>query len=171
MKKMMFIAVIFAMLGMAGCGIDGESSTQRENSQQEQMNLEAQRETGMPAISHFTEKKLLKTILELRDNPKTINYAYLFAENTGKLVFIGKCIGFGIPYATQYTNPQRPAYANETHEQGNVTLPQADPNGLYSPASADGTWLVLIDPKTGDPRITYVEPRIVVSPIPLGGAQ
>jgi hypothetical protein len=49
-------------------------------------------------------------------------------------------------------------------------MPQADPNGLFSPASAEGTWLMLVDPKTGDPRVVYIEPRLVVSPIPLTGA-
>ena len=96
-----------------------------------------------------------------------INYAYLFAENTGRLISIGKCVGYGIPYSTQYTNPQKIA---SSREGAYATLPQADPNGLFSPASAEGTWLALVDPKTGDPRVVYIEPRIVVSPIPLTGA-
>ena len=61
----------------------------------------------MPAINHFQERKLLKTVLELRDKENLICYAYLWAENPGKLVYIGKCIGFGIPYATEFTNPQK----------------------------------------------------------------
>jgi len=50
---------------------------------------------------------------------------------------------------------------------GYVTLPQADPNGLYSPASAEGTWVLCVDHKDNKPKPIYVEPRIIVSPIAL----
>jgi len=72
-------------------------------------------------------------------------------------------IGYGLPYATQYTNPQKPVY--EVH--GNITLPQADPNGLYSPAGADGTWVLCVDHKDGKAKPVFIEPRIIVSPMPL----
>ena len=142
-----------------GCDMQ-ESSDQQMNRQQEKLAKEAVSELGLPAIKNFTEKRFMKMIIELRDQPNLINYAYLFAENSGQLVFIGKCVGYGIPYATQYTNPEVETY------QGN-TKPQADPNGLFSPASADGTWLMLIDPQTNKPKVVYIEPKILVSPFPL----
>ena len=46
-------------------------------------------------------------------------------------------------------------------------MPQADPNGLFMPNSADGTWLMMINPKTGDVHPTYCEPRVLVSAFPL----
>ena len=46
-------------------------------------------------------------------------------------------------------------------------LPQADPNGLFSPASADGTWVLCADPKGGKARPVLVEPRAVFSPFRL----
>ena len=52
------------------------------------------------------------------------------------------------------------------HTQG-YALPQADPNGLFMPASAEGTWLMLINPKTNQPSPVYIEPRVTVSPFPL----
>jgi hypothetical protein len=73
-------------------------------------------------------------------------------------------VGYGLPYATQYTNPQHLAYDNA---HGGVILPQADPNGLYSPASAEGTWVLCVDHKDGKAKPVYVEPRVIVSPIPL----
>ena len=69
---------------------------------------------------------------------------YLIDIN-GKLHKLCDFIGYGIPYATEYTNPQaliKPyALANEYK-----TLPQADPNGLFSPPSAAGTWVLCLDP-------------------------
>ena len=52
---------------------------------------------GLPNIVNFYEKKTLKKILEMRDNPKLINYFY--TENKAVLgngYMKGKCIGFGI---------------------------------------------------------------------------
>ena len=71
---------------------------------------------------------------------------------------------FGLPYATQYTNPQHLTYDGP---HGGVILPQPDPNGLYSPASVDGTWVLCVDHKDGKAKPVYVEPRVIVSPISL----
>lgn len=83
---------------------------------------------------------------------------------TGKLIFLGESIGYGIPYATQYTNPQKIA---SSYQSGYAILPQADPNGLFSPASADGTWVTLKDPNSGKARPVLVEPRCIVPPFKL----
>lgn len=48
-----------------------------------------------------------------------------------------------------------------------AVLPQADPNGLFSPASAEGTWILLKDPHGSDVKPVYVEPRVIVSPFKL----
>ncbi len=44
-----------------------------------------------------------------------------------------------------------------------VTLPQADPNGLYSPDGLSATWLMMIDEATGENYIMYCEPTIIVT--------
>lgn len=157
------IVVLMISFMLVGCE-QTPSSDQIMNKQQEKLAQEAVAELGLPAIKNFTEKRFLKMIIELRDQPNIINYAYLFAENSGQLVFIGKCIGYGIPYATQYTNPERATHGDS---YGRVTLPQADPNGLFSPASAEGTWLMLVNPQTNKPQAVYIEPKVIVSPFPL----
>lgn len=48
-----------------------------------------------------------------------------------------------------------------------VVLPQADPNGLFSPAPAEGTWVLLKDPNGTDTKPVDIEPRIAVSPFKL----
>jgi len=170
-RAILFSATIFAFLflsGFEGCETNqGNSSDNVLGKKQEQMMQEANAQTGVPAINHFQERKLMKMILELRDQENLVCYAYLFSDMTGKLVYLGKCIGYGLPYATQYTNPQK--IANSAPNYGYAILPQADPNGLFMPPSADGTWIMLIDPKTGKPRPIYCEPKVIVSPFPLKG--
>ena len=140
MKQLLFIASLVMLLFVAAkCDQEEPTADQVDQRRQEYILKEVVREIGMPAIKKFQEKKTLKWILELRDDAKILNYAYVFSEVSGKFTFIGKCIGYPIPYATQYTNPQKTV---DGRYQGEFTIiPQAGPNGLFSPASAEGTWV------------------------------
>jgi hypothetical protein len=162
MKKIdsALIAIAAAVL-LAACDVS-PNSTQIERRKQEEMNMQAVTQVGMPSIVNFAEKRMMKDIMELRDqNVATTTY---LVDMNGRLHKVCNSVGYGLPYATQYTNPQRIAY-----DSGHMTtLPQADPNGLYSPASADGTWILCVDSKTGKAKPVFMEPRVIVSPIPLG---
>ena len=164
MKKLTFIFLLLMLSIFVGCVTIPESSDDALNRQQEQSMREANAQMGMPAIINFQERKLAKMIFELRDQENLITYAYIVAEMTGKLVFIGKCVGYGLPYSVQYTNPMK---TNSSYRGGYEILPQADPNGLFMPEGLSATWLMLIDPKTNKPRPVYVEPQIIVSPFRL----
>lgn len=129
----------------------------------EQSFREANSQIGMPGIRNYQERKLAKMIFELRDQENLICYAYIVAKMTGNLKFFGKCVGFGLPYSVQYTSPEKMVY----HHGNRYILPQADPNGLFMPEGLSATWIMLIDPKTGKARPTYVEPEIIVSPFKL----
>lgn len=161
MKKFICITgtvlVMLTLMSNSGCD---QNSNDVLSQKQEQLMKEANAQIGMPAIKNFQERKLMKMILELRDQENLICYAYIVPEMTGKPVFLGKCIGYGLPYATQYTNP-------EAYSLHGTNLPQADPNGLFMPSSAEGTWLMMIDPETNKPRPVYIEPKVLVSPFKL----
>lgn len=158
--------------GNSGC--ENPSSDDIQHQQQEKILQEGTAQTGMPAIKNFRERKLLKDIFELRDQNGLVTYTYLENMNPvivhghtalgGKLTYLGETIGYGIPYATQYTSPQKAEYNSG---RGYIALPQADPNGLFSPASAEGTWVLLKNPKGNDVKPVYIEPRIMVTPFPL----
>lgn len=158
MKKIVLIGL---SIFLVGCDLE-KTSDAKQTEQQNKILQESNRQTGMPAIHNFRERKMLKEILEMRDDIKLVNYAYVYSQFTGKYTYIGKVIGYPIPYSTQYTSPQRPAESWETHESGNVTLPQADPNGLFSPDNSEGTWIQSIDPETHEPTVTYHEERLNV---------
>ena len=89
---------------------------------------------------------------------------------TGELKFIGKCIGFGLPYCVQFTNPEKPLIIDGTTgrpSSDGTTIPQAEANGLFMPQTLSATWLMMIDPKTNEPKPVYLEPEIIVSPFQL----
>lgn len=167
MKTKSFITLalvsLFLLIGCCGCLESSPSSDQIQGVQQEKLLQEATMQTGVPSIKNFRERKLLKDILEMRDQRGLVTYTYIVAEMSGKLIFLGKSIGYGIPYSTQYTNPQK---IEEQYGSAYAILPQADPNGLFSPASSEGTWVILLDDR-GKENVVYIEPRIIVSPFPL----
>lgn len=169
--------LILGLMGIAGLALMGASGSGCENTsddvqrdQQEKILAEGTAQVGMPAIKNFRERKLAKDILELRDQEGLVTYTYL--ENLypvivhgktalgGKLTFYSETIGFPLPYATQFTNPQKWVASG-------TTLPQADPNGLFSPGSAEGTWLLVYDPVKKKAMPDYVEPRVITKTFKL----
>jgi len=175
MKKIstfLFAATIVALLALIACA-PLQTSNDLQRNQQNVLLTEATAQTGMPAIKNFRERKLLKDILELRDQNGLVTYTYLWNEIQGKKVFFCNSVGYGIPYATQYTAPETmqtynlDSSAGSQRYYGVEKLPQADPNGLFSPAAAEGTWVMCKDPNGPNARPVYVEPRIIVSPFKL----
>lgn len=134
---------------------------------------EANKQVGYPAIVNFQEKKLMKTIYELRDQENLVCHAYLYNRNTGEVgQYLGKCIGYGLPYSTQFSNPEKMVVGSDlvgysSHGYATIqTMPQPEPNGLFMPEGMAATWLLLLDEK-GTPHPVYVEPEIIVSPFKL----
>lgn len=166
MKKLILLLAL--CLSLSACKEKiSPNSDQKEHRAQEEMLSEAVAQVGMPAIKNFREKKLMKDIIEKRDHEGFMTYTYLKNEMNNQLTLLCESVGYPIPYATQFTNPQRVASYRETPSTGNVTLPQADPNGLFSPASADGTWVMCKDPNSSKVSPVYVEPKVITSPFRL----
>ena len=169
MRKYLTIITCCISILLLGNDCAGQSSNSDKElaKRTEQSMQEANRQIGMPAITNFQERKLAKLIFELRDQADLICYAYIVNKMTGKLVFLGKSIGFGLPYSVQYTNPSKLTRGDRGTKYGDFVMPQADPNGLFMPTGLSATWLMLINPKTKKPQPVYIEPEIVVSPFPL----
>lgn len=163
MKKVMpvFILLCFFMMFVGASSCDDNSSDTRQRDQQELILSEATRQIGMPAIPNFREKKIMRMILEMRDQANLITYTYVYIPMIGKFRFIGETVGYPIPYATQFTNPQK---LQHVPSGGYTTLPQADPNAMFSPASADGTWVLMKLPGGDDVDVVYMEEKINTFP-------
>ncbi len=166
------IVILFA----SGCS-PKLTADDKERESQETLQAEAFAQTGRPNIKNFRERKLLKDIYEMRDSETLLTYTYVhnqmpvivpgFTAKGGSLTFWGETIGYGIPYSTQYSNPQKFSRALLTDGGGvktsvSGTLAQAEPNALFMPASADGTWVMMVNPITKKAEPQYIEPRIAV---------
>jgi len=163
MRKLAQVAAVVTIplmlfTGTANAGWFDPNSDESMQKMQEQLMIQAWNAVGMPAVTNFAERRQLKQIYELRDQ-NVATYTYLVGMDGKVGQKLCDSVGFGISAATQYTNPQRIDY----NSHGAVALPQADPNGLFSPATADGTWVLCISPETKKATPLYVEPKVIVS--------
>ena len=172
MKRLLLVGALILGLAFTSCTIE-DSASKRDAGKElsrksEDLQREANRQIGLPNIINFQEKKLMKMIYELRDQENVITYTYLVSEINGEVgQFLGKTLGYGIPYSTQFSNPEK--YFDDPYGGqgvGALIVPQAEPNGLFIPEGLSATWIFLID-EDGSPRPTYVEPAIIVSPVKL----
>lgn len=163
MNKILFSLIASSMaLSLTAC--DAQPSADRlQREQQEQLSLQGAMSVGMPAIVNFAEKRMFKDILELRDK-MVPTYTYLVNEMNGSIgEKVCDSLGYGLPGATQYTNPQKIA---DRGQGGYAVLPQADPNGLFTPASMDGTWIMCKVPGSDKIAPQYIEPKIITLTFP-----
>lgn len=158
-------SAIVAALLLAGCPEVEKSSDKVQAEQQERILKEGTASVGMPAIKNFREKRILKMIIELRDQDGLTTFTYTVAEQTGKPQFLCTSIGYAISDATGFTNPQR------IHEKGAnygfAIMPQAEPNGLFTPESSEGSWVMCVNPETGKAQPVFSGARLIVSPFKL----
>lgn len=169
MRKIPMILVTLAMILMTvtGCGSGRNVSDVRQQEQNDQIVAQIRAQTGMPSLPNAREYKMARMIYELRDSEDLLCYAYIVNLH-GELIFIGQCIGYGLPYSVQFSNPMTASNdPNGASGVSSLVMPQPEPNGLYMPDGLSATWIMLIDPTTGDPRPVYFEPTVVISPFPL----
>mgnify|MGYP003609425451 CR=1 FL=1 len=142
MKKITVIFAVVTLFSMNvwAMGSQPPKSDVTQGIQQEQLAAEANAQAGMPAIKNFQEKMLF----ELRDQVNLPTMTYLWSDLNGVTKKLCDSFGYGLPYAVQYTNPQK--IAEQATYLGYAILPQADPNALFMPESADATWVMCQNP-------------------------
>lgn len=166
MKKILLVSLL--SLSLFGCDQAPASSDTVLAQQQENTVKNAVRDVGIPAVVNYTEMRLVKQLYEMRDDPKVVTFTYLQGLD-GRLTCLGHSIGYGIPYATQYSNPQKIVWDGANGNYYHGQMPQAEPNGLFPPTSAAGTWVYLYNADDKQIYPTYVEPNVTVSRFPLRG--
>ena len=170
MKNILLTTVValgLATPAMAFWGTAPAPSSDESTAQQmEKLLKEGERQTGLPAISNFTEKRMVKWLYELRDQPNYRTYTYIVTMN-GKLIKICDSVGYGINASIQYSNPEKQVPMDLGQYGGEGVMPQAEPNGLFMPEGLAATYVMCVDGENDDVKAVYIEPEIIVSPIEL----
>ena len=154
-KKLLSIGLISILLMsiLTGC-TESEESQYTEN-----LMSNAYDAVGFPDVSNYFERQQLKEIYELRDDPQLICYWYTKNDMSGKWVYQGKCVGYGIPYTTSMTASESAQYYSSS---GYIALPLAEPNGLYTSPSTSATWILSVS-EDGNITPSYIEDCITVT--------
>lgn len=163
-------AMAIASTASAGLFSSGNGNDATDTAVTEQLNkllAQAERMTGMPGIVNFTERKMVKYLYELRDEPEYRTFTYLFVPMTGQLVKLCDSIGYGINASIQYSNPTKVIDDGDGAGNGYGYLPQAEPNGLFMPEGLDATYVMCTNPEGTEIKALYIEPAIIVSPFEL----
>jgi hypothetical protein len=147
---------------LTGC-VPPSSSGQMAQRQEQQLQQSVGK-VGIPYLPNARELQLIHDIYQLRDKP-TPTYVYVFSSMQGCFVYLGSAIGYPIPYAAQMTSPRVPYSAGATSQTLRKGDDQAEPNGLFMPESAEGTWIMVPKPDstTGEVEARYFEERINVT--------
>lgn len=162
MKRTLLSLAVLASVTLTGCLDSVSSSDTIQREAQERILQEGTTQLGMPAIKNFREKRLLKMIYELRDQDGLVTYTYTVNKMTGKPVFLCNSIGYAINDATGYTNPDKVVHNNG---QSFGTMPQAEPNGLFTPDNSNAYWVMCMG--KDKPLPVFVGSEVIVSPIKL----
>lgn len=164
MMKYMMVAGVALVL--AGCQEVKPTADRVQREQQEQLSMQGVMSVGMPAVTRFAEKRMMKDIIEMRDQMHP-TYTYLVGEMNGTIgEKVCDSLGYGLNGATQYTNPQKIEWRSTNSGYASGVLPQADPNGLFSPATTEGTWVMCKVPGSDKVLPQYIEPRVIVLTFP-----
>lgn len=178
-KRIIPVCLVIIMLLACCCGCAyRETTSSRENDYTQNLMAQAVAAVGYPDVVNFFERAQLKEIYELRDDPNLVCYWYIKNDMTGKWIYQGTCVGYGIPYGTSITQTETLQHAALPHldtsgeEKDHFSyyeevLPQAEPNGLYTNGlSTSATWILTID-TDGNIAPTYVESEITVTQIKI----
>lgn len=159
----LLILLAISMLFSACDDIQSPTSDQKEQAATRRLTEQATQQVGMPGVTRFTEKKIVAKLYELRDQ-NVSTYTYV-PDMNGRLFHLCDSLGYGLPYGVQFSNPEQMVNGNSEWNP-RYLLPQAEPNGLFMPPSAEGTW-VICGTDAGKITPVYVEPRVIVSPFKL----
>lgn len=163
-KRNILFAGLAALVVCVGCDDSiRNDSDHKTSAQQEQIAQQGQAAVPLPTIKNFTRKRTLTLVQEKMDDPTYKTYTYFQNRSNGHLVFFGHTLGYAIAGGTQLTSPSKLIWSNQ---HGYISVPQADPDLLFSPAQSNGTYIMMQNPKTKEYQPIQCEPDVVTMPFP-----
>lgn len=156
-----FLGVLIAMvlLGvlLVGCGAPSANTRDAQYTNQ-QMDIYQQNQP--PHLYDYSMPR--DVLLQIYDATMHANNTWSVWTDWSGISHGCASVGYPIPGGTQLTNPASQINRGDT---GVATIPQAEPNGLYSPDTSQGTWILCLE--NGKAAPVYVEPPVTTYPWPV----
>lgn len=156
MSSRVFLAILIVALVVSGCAETADDKTADVVKAQQDWYFKYQR---IPFYTYSLELASVIQIYNARNEARATN-TFMFSM-TGNVLFNCPSRGFPIPYGVQLTNSEYQVY-----DGGSVTLPQPEPNGLYSGGATTAATWILCSRADGLAAI-YSEPDVMSFPFPV----
>ena len=155
MKKILVVLLVLIAFVLTSCV--GSDTSAIEQSQQTGAVNAIIRNQPIPDLGGYSFERQIVIETYLARNNTIATYAYMISMD-GKIIEICPSIGYPIPYSTQLSNPARV----DSYSYG-ITLPNAEPNGLYPPGDAAATLVQCVQPD-GSVSPVYIEWYVLAFP-------
>ena len=162
-KKFALLVVVLAVF-LAACG-QGNAAINKEANQTANQLEQYSNAQPVPVFEWSLERHIVIEIYRAR-NEAASTFSYVLNPYDNSIMFECASIGFPIPGGTQLTNPDQLTYRRQDGEVIEGTLPQMEPNGLYSPDTSAGTYISCVN-EDGTVSPVFVEWYVWTFPYPM----
>lgn len=158
MKRLVYVlGVMLALIVIiSSCTSDENVRREEQKTVGNQQNLYLKSQPA-PYFDWSLERYLMTKLYEAR-NSAVSTWSYTQSPFTGKITWECASIGYPVPGGTQLTNPEQ--------STGQTTVAQAEPNGLFSPATSEGTFVMCLN-DDGTVTPAYVEELVKTFSTPM----
>jgi len=138
------VAVFLGGADGDGCTTAPRTAASIEQTSQDLQMQQFLRNQPVPSFDWSLERHMLIALYTARQKA-TNTFSVVQSDFTGKILWSCPSMGFPLPYATQLTNPQQLIQKSDSSHWYDGVIGQQEPNGLFSPPAADGTWVPCVD--------------------------
>lgn len=162
MKKIWLILVV-AGLALAGCHHPEASDAKVMDAVDKQQGIYAENQP-IPIFDWSRQLDLWQQFYKAQ-NKAAATHTFI-TTMTGELHFETPSQGYPIPFDTQLTNPMQIASRNVGSNWYDGVIPQAEPNGLFTPGNSDATIVMAVN-SDGTLSPVYTELKATAYPFPV----
>jgi len=169
MKRFITLAIVVMLvlsaLALTGCDeqVDNSSATTKEAAIVNSQDSVYAKGQPIPRFDYSIPRDLFTQFYKFQTQ-EGINTYSVVSDINGNVYYEGPTMGYPIPYNSQLTNPEKTEVHEGNYNGGNVTLPQSEPNGLYTSPTTNATIVMFIDPATGKLMPVYTELNVTCFP-------
>lgn len=166
MKKKLILLIMIVVLTISACNVEEPQSVENDRKATEKSLEQYSKQVPVPSFSFPFVRYVIGKILELQ-NAQISTFTYVYSDYQGKIVWSCPSIGYPIPGGTQMTNPEQVVSGTDSENfEGAVTIPQAEPSGVYSPDTSAGTNILCVW-EDGTVYNWYEERAVSTVPFPV----
>lgn len=143
-KKGLVAVVAVVVVGLTACSTPSSSSQtearKAENAQQGVASANMIKNQPAPVFTSSVARDVMIAVQEMTAT-KSATTSFFFQVGMADPTFVCPSIGMPIPNTAQLTNPEQVV---GDRDGGYTSIGQMDPNGLYSPSSSSGSYVLCV---------------------------